>query len=125
VYESWSAQTCIHLFLHFSNPPIFARHQTLHSPPHFLGSPKMLIVLYRRINSLMLWQSQRVGVLCQMHCLYDERDGVLFERVKVGTASSATPDANCSKTIAMCKACTCNVPTPIECAPIWLYYYVG
>ena len=30
---------------------------------------------------------------------------MLFERVKVGTALPATPDANCSKTIAMCKAC--------------------
>ena len=30
---------------------------------------------------------------------------MLFERLKVGTASLATPDANCSKTMAMCKPC--------------------
>jgi hypothetical protein len=37
---------------------------------------------------------------------------MLFKRVKVGTASPATPDANCSKTITMCKACNVrsNVP---------------
>ncbi len=40
---------------------------------------------------------------------------VLFERVKVGTASPATPDAICSKTIAMCKAC--NVPISDRTCP--------
>jgi hypothetical protein len=48
---------------------------------------------------------------------------MLFERVKVGTASPATPDANCSKTIGMFKAC--NVPISDRTAPILLYYYVG
>ena len=48
---------------------------------------------------------------------------MLLERVKVGTASPATPDANCSKTIAMCKAC--NVPISDRTCPDLALLFCG